>query len=97
MVRGQMARQASYSLRVLALFLPPTTIIASTRRASSWASAWRFCVAGQMVHRASRSGILSFKRNRIFSHSAGEKVVCDTARALSMGGSPSASWVLPIM
>ena len=91
MVRGQMARHTSYNLRVLALLLPPTTIMASDWAAKALASCWRIWVAGQMVQRASKSLKRSFSRFRIFSHALREKVVWETASGPSISGSASTS------
>ena len=91
MVRGHMARHAWNNFLVLALFLPPTTTIASTWVARATASAWRFWVAEQMVQWTFRAGILCSRQSTIACHSPGGNVVCDTARASVMGGRASAS------
>ena len=83
--------QASYSFRVLALFLPPMTIMASIRPASSAASFWRICVALQMVQWALRPRIFLRSTSSTASHLSGGKVVWATATALSIPGSCSAS------
>ena len=90
-VRGQTFLQISYSFCVLALFLPPTTIIASIRPASSLASRWRISVALQMVHRLSSSPTFLFSTSRIASQRSGGKVVWQTVTARGISGSCSAS------
>ena len=91
MVFSHSLLHVSYSLRVLALCLPPTTIIASARRASSSASVCLIWVAEQMVGRSFTPGIFCARYAVSRSHFAGGNVVCATTSAVSIGGSASIS------
>ena len=91
MVLLHRSAQVRNSLRVFALFLPPTTIIASAREASSQASCWRISVALQMVQWLSGCLTLRSMASRVPGQASGGYVVWETMTASSISGSFSAS------
>ena len=94
-MRGQSLAHSENSFRVLELFRPPMTSIASTREARSCASLWRRTVVLQMLSKISHPGM----RRRAAAQTASKRalgvVVWATTSARGISGSARASSSVP--